>query len=92
MEKRIGLVTHFYSHLGVAVIRLTGTISLGDEIHLCGRTTEFSQIVRSLEIEHHKVESAGPGMEVALQVLGRVRKGDFIYLVKEKEILALRIP
>lgn len=92
MEQRRGLVTHYYNHLGVAVIKLTGTLKLGDEIHLGGRKTEFSQIVRSLEIDQHKVVTAGAGMEVALQVLGRVRKGDSIYLVKEVENLALLIP
>jgi hypothetical protein len=79
MEKRIGEVTHFYTHLCVAVLRLTEPLRLGDQIHFLGRITDFVQTVESLEIEHKKVDSAGPRMEVALKVDDYVRVGDEIF-------------
>jgi translation elongation factor EF-1alpha len=83
MEIRIGEVTHYYNHIGVAVLELTGDLKVGDTIHIQGMTTEFTQPVTSLEIEHLKVESVGPGMEVALKVNQRVRRGDRIFKVSE---------
>jgi hypothetical protein len=35
-EERIGVVTHYYSHLSVAAIQLErGTLRVGDVIHIC---------------------------------------------------------
>jgi putative protease len=79
MEKRIGTVTHYYSRLSVAVLDLSAEIHQGDDIHIKGRITDLVMKVDSLEIEHNKIESAGPGVEVALKVDDYVRQGDIIY-------------
>lgn len=79
MDIRIGKVTHYYNHIGVAVLELTDEIKIGDTITILGKTTEFTQQVSSLEIEHKKVLSAGPGIEVALKTEEPVRVGDSIY-------------
>ncbi len=86
MAKKIGKVTHFYNRISVAVLELDKEIKIGDEILIRGRSTEFSQKVRSLQIDHKAIQSAGPGMEVALQVLGQVYKGDEVFLL-EKPLL-----
>jgi translation elongation factor EF-1alpha len=83
MEIRIGEVTHYYNHIGVAVLELTDELKVGDTIHIQGANTEFTQPVTSLEIEHQKVESVEPGTEVALKVDQRVRRGDRIFKVSE---------
>ena len=83
MEIRVGKVTHFYNHLSVAVLELAGELTLGDTIHFLGRVTDFDQQVGSLEIEHKKIQSAGPGEEVALKVIEIVRKGDVVFKVRE---------
>ena len=45
-EERIGVVTHYYSHLSVATVRLaSGMLRVGDMIHIRGHTTDFSQKV-----------------------------------------------
>jgi hypothetical protein len=51
--QRIGVVTHYYSQLSVAILRLeSGTLRVGDVIHIRGHTTDFSQKVESLEVNH----------------------------------------
>jgi hypothetical protein len=51
-------VTHYYSHLLVAIIRLeSGTLRVGDMIHICRHTTDFSQKVETLEVNHVPVIS-----------------------------------
>jgi hypothetical protein len=50
-EERIGVVTHYYSHLSVATLRLeSGTLRVGDVIHIrshrtgtCGSPTSGSR-------------------------------------------------
>jgi putative protease len=71
---RIGEVTHFFSKISVAVITLTDTLRVGDTVHFLGRSTDFRQEVKSLQIEHEQVEEAGSGQEVAIKVERRVRQ------------------
>ena len=79
MDIRVGKVTHYYSHISVAVLELTGELKVGEMIHILGRITDFDQRVGSMEIEHQKIQSAGPGTEVALKVIESVRKGDIVF-------------
>ncbi len=81
MDILIGKVTHFYNRLSVAVVELAGELRLGDQIAVLGHTTEFAQPVKFLEIEHHKIESAGAGQEVALKTWDVVRAGDLVYKI-----------
>jgi translation elongation factor EF-1alpha len=84
MNLLVGRVTHYFSRLGVAVLELTGELKAGDTIMIQGHTTDVTQHVESMEIEHHKIQAAGPGIEVALQVLEPVRSGDKVYKVFEE--------
>lgn len=83
MELRIGKVTHYYNRIGVAVLDLNAELNIGDTVHIQGASTEFTQEVASLEIDHQKVEAVAPGSEVALKVNQRVRRGDLVYKVTE---------
>ena len=79
---RIGEVTHFFDKLSVAVLSLTSTVRVGDAIHILGRTTDFQQEVTSLQIEHQPVNEAGPGEDVALKVIQRVRPRDAVFKIE----------
>jgi hypothetical protein len=81
METQVGKITHYYTRIGVAVLALTDELKLADEIHVLGRITDFHQYVNSLEINHQKIERAGPGMEVALLLEEYARAGDAIFKV-----------
>ena len=73
METAIGTVTHYYSHLNVAVVQLTDRLKVGETIHICGHTTDFTQVVASMEVDHHRVVVVEPGEDVALKVVEPVR-------------------
>lgn len=75
----IGTVTHYFSHLSVAAVSLSGPLRVGDRIHIQGHTTDLEQGVESMEVEHAKVEEAKPGDDVALKVDDHVREHDRIY-------------
>ena len=81
-EKEIGSVTHYYGKIGVAGITLTDALSVGDTVHFAGHTSDFSQEVDSIEIDHQAVESAGAGDQIGLKVGQRVRIHDKVLLVE----------
>ena len=79
--ERIGVVTHYYSHLSVATLRLeSGTLRVGDVIHIRGHTT--SQRVESLEVDHAQVAEVGPNDDFGLKLAGHVREHDIVYKMK----------
>lgn len=82
MEDQVGVVTHYFGKISVAVLALDKKLQVGDSIHVLGHSTDFTQEIKSLEVEHEKIEVAEPGMDVALKVKSRVRKGDKVYIVE----------
>ncbi len=86
MEVEIGKVTHFYNHLCVAVLSLDAGLKLGDKIHIMGHSTNFTQRVSSMEIEHHSVVWVKPGDDVAVVVTEPVHVNDRVYRVIEEAI------
>ena len=78
--ERIGVVTHYFSHLSVAVVKLErGRLHVGDTIHFKGHTTDFSQRVASLQVDHQPVNEVGPDDDFGLQVSEHAREGDIVY-------------
>jgi len=75
----IGRVTHFFSKISVAVIELTTPLAVGDTIMIKGPTTDFEQIVESMQIEHNNVQRAEAGQSIGLKVAQRVRENDIAY-------------
>lgn len=67
-DVKIGRVTHFYDKIGVAVVELTDTLSVGDKIKFVrGGEDLFEQSVESMQIEHERVETAKSGQTVGLK-------------------------
>ncbi len=53
VEEKIGVVTDYLNRIGVAVIHLTdGDLHVGDQVRIAGRTSELTQMVESLQVEH----------------------------------------
>jgi len=83
-EEKVGTVTSYYTKIGVAAVHLTdGDLHVGDQIRIRGHTTDFTQPVESLQVEHRSVQQAERGSEVALKVRERVRLHDQVFRVHE---------
>ena len=82
-EEEIGKVSDFFARPVVAGVELTGTLKLGDKIHIKGHTTDMELIVDSMQIDNVNVQEAGAGDSVGIKVADRVRRGDAIYRVTE---------
>jgi len=81
--REIGKITHYFTRIGVAVVELSDKISIGDRILIQGATTNFEQVVESMQIEHKNVETAEAGQSIGLKVEQRVREGDKVYKIIE---------
>ncbi len=81
--ERIGVVTHYFSHLSVAIVQLeTGSLRVGDFIHIKGHTSDFSQPVESMEVDHVHVNEVRPGQSFGLRVKEHAREHDVVYKAK----------
>lgn len=81
-EELVGTVVHYFKGPSVAVVRVTGAaLAVGDRVRFHGHTTDFTELVGSMELEHQKVAQAKPGDEVAIQVTERTRPRDQVYRI-----------
>lgn len=83
-EQLVGTVSHFFKGPSVAIVRLSaGPLAVGDRIRLHGHTTDFTEQITSMEVNHQKVERANAGEEVAIQVTDRAREHDQVLRVTD---------
>ena len=81
MEEEIGMVSDFFAKPGVAGIDMTGTVKVGDTIHIVGHTTDMELAIESMQVDNANVDEAKPGDEVGIKVPDRCRRGDKVYKV-----------
>ena len=77
-EKKIGTITHYYTNLGVGIIKLSVGLKAGDTVHFKGATTDFSQEITEMQLDHKEVEKGKKGDEVGIKVNEPVREGDAV--------------
>jgi len=81
-ETRVGVVTHYYSHLGVAVVQMeSGMLREGDTIHIKGHTSDFRQRAVSMEVDHVHVPEVRAGQSFGLKVSEHAREHDVVFKV-----------
>lgn len=79
-QVEVGRVSRYFGKVGVAAIEIHGgELRVGDTIRIRGTTTDFSQTVESMEVEHQPVQVAGPGQLVGVKVRERAREHDLVY-------------
>jgi translation initiation factor IF-2 len=83
-EEEIGKVSDYFRKIGVAAIEITqGTISVGDTIRIKGHTTDFTQVLESMQVEHQNVQTAKAGDSIGIKAKDHVRDHDKVYKVTE---------
>ncbi len=78
-NKLVGKITHFFDHISVAAIKLTGNLKQGDKILIKGQTTNIEQEVESIQIDKENVAEAKANDEIGIKVKGKVRVNDDVY-------------
>jgi hypothetical protein len=78
---RVGVVTHFFDHVSVAVVKAEDTINVGDKIKVYDKqgNVVVEQVIDSMEIDKQKQETVSTGTEFGLKVEGAVKEGYLVY-------------
>jgi len=80
-KKLVGKISHYFDKIGVAVVDLSDTLEVGDEISIEGAATNFRQTVDSMEVEHQKIDKAKKGDAIGMKVADKVRNNDKVFKV-----------
>jgi len=82
-EQKVGVVTHYFGHIQVAAIQLEDELRVGDTVRVKGHTSDFTQKIESLQLEHESVEAGKKGQEIAIKVIEHARVHDEVLKVTE---------
>jgi hypothetical protein len=77
--KPIGVVTHFYTGIKVAIVKFKKSVRAGTELHFKGATTDFKEVTKSMQLDHEAVKVAPKGKQIGVKIKKRVREGDQVY-------------
>lgn len=78
----IGEVTHYYSGIGVAIVKFNRSVKVGERLHFKGATTDFEETIKSMQYNHKDIKEAKKNQEVGIKVSDKVREGDKVYSVE----------
>lgn len=81
-DLKIGKVTHYYDKIGVAIVELSGGLTVGDKVKFVrGGEDLFEQKVTSIQIEHEEKKKAGKGEIIGLKSEKEVKEGAEVYKI-----------
>lgn len=80
-EKEIGKITHYYGHLSVGIIELSDSLKAGESIHIKGHTSDFTQSIDSMQIEHASIPEAKAGDVIGVKLAQKAHPHDKVYKV-----------
>lgn len=84
-EKEIGVIAHYFSNIGVAIIKLENeSLNKGDLIHIKGNTTDFQEEVNSIQVDHKEIDVAPKKSHAGIKVKDSAREGDKVYKIIEQ--------
>jgi hypothetical protein len=80
--KPIGRVTHYFAGIKVAIVKFSVPPKAGSSVRFHGATTDFVQIIKSVQYDHEAIIKIPKGKQVGIKVRSRVRDGDAVYPAK----------
>jgi len=81
----VGKVRNYLPKIGVAVVEVKQPFSVKDTLQIEGATTCIQMLLESMELDHQKIGTAGPGAIVGIKVSDTVRPNDLVYKIVEEE-------
>ncbi|MBI4051564.1 MAG: translation elongation factor-like protein [Elusimicrobia bacterium] len=77
----LGHVEDYFAKIGVVALTLQAPVAVGDMIRIKGHTTDITQKVESMQMDHQPVQTASAKDSVGIKVADRTRKGDAVYKI-----------
>jgi len=79
----IGKISHYFSKINVATIKLVSELKVGDKICIIGKSTGIINTeINRIEYQHKSINKAEKGQEIGIKVPAYVRKNDEVYVLK----------
>jgi translation initiation factor IF-2 len=80
-KEAVAVVKEYFRKPGVAAVEvIRGRVRIGDKVRFRGHTTDFTQEIESMQIDHQEITEAGEGDFVGILVNDRVRENDSMFL------------
>ena len=80
-SEAVGVVREYFRKPQVAAVEiLRGKVKIGDSVRFAGYTTDFTQRIKSIQVNHTDIPEAAEGDYVGIQVEDRVRENDRMFL------------
>jgi translation elongation factor EF-1alpha len=71
----LGKVIHYYDRIGVGIVKMAGSLRVGEHVLLKKGPEELRQQVTSMQVDHTPVMEAKKGQVIGLKVNQPVREG-----------------
>jgi len=82
-DKKVGIVSHYFDKISVAIIELSAPLKVGDKLKFVRKGEElFQQEVVSMQIEHQQIQAAKKGDGIGVKVDQKVHEGVEVYKVE----------
>ena len=78
-EKEIGKVVHWYGKIGVAVVKLSAGLKIGDRVKVRHGDAEFEDTVSSMQLDHKPITAGKKGQEVAIHLSQAAKDGSVVF-------------
>ena len=82
LGKPIGIVTHFFDHISVGIVKFSKPVKVGTPVRCLGAHTALVQPIISMQYDHEPIAIAKKGKEVGIKVKEKVHEGNKVYLAK----------
>ena len=79
-KKPVGVVTHFYPKISVAVVKLIAVLKVGDKIVIKRGEDKVEQAVDSMQMEHKAIKEGKKGQEIAIKTAAEVKEGAEVFI------------
>ncbi len=83
-EKEIGKVIHYFGKISVGIIKLKAPLAVGEKIQIKGAHGDFTQVIKSMQVDHKDITKASKGFEVGIKVKKPVHVNNKVYKVVEE--------
>ena len=78
-KKEIGVVTHYFGKISVGIIKLKSALRIGDKVQIKGAHDDFTQLIKSIQVNHKDITHAKKGNEIGIKVTQAVHGNDKVY-------------
>lgn len=82
-KTEVGKVIHYYDKIGVAVVKLSKSLKVGEKVKFEKGEYSFEQIIESMQLDHQPVSEGKGGEEVAVKVNQAAKEGTIVFLVAD---------